>query len=127
MSNTQRWKNNEKQSAEIAKKYLIPAERISRAGNYSVSDYDVKLLEHPEYKLDAKYSQRGFLTTRMLETVREKYCKTAKDIPVLLTKGYREVSQKVTIDAEFFFALLSFWLGYASKDQIKKIMYKGKD
>lgn len=123
---TSRWKNNERQTAEIFNEFLIPAERINRSGNYSESTYDVSLKEHPRFKLDSKYSVSGFKTSRMLDVVADKYCKEKEDIPILLTKGFRETGQKATVDARFLAMLLSHWLGYAQPAELEKIYYKEK-
>ena len=121
--NTARWKNAEKQGSSIFSKFLIPSERISRAGNYAVSTYDISLKEHPRYKIDSKYSQAGFKTSRMLDIVQDKYCKEPLDIGILLTKGYRETGMRATVDADFLAALLSYWLGYGTKEELEKIYY----
>lgn len=107
---TQRWKNAEKGAAELLQKYGINAERISRGSNYAISDYDVRINGFPEIKTDSKYSAGGFRTSRLLEIVRDKYCKEKNDIPVLFCKGYREHGFKVTIDGEFFAELLKLWI-----------------
>lgn len=122
-SKTQRWKNAERQVAEILKKYNIPAKRITRAGNYSESTYDVEIEGHPELKNDSKYSASGFKTNRLLDVVRDKYCKEIKDEPVLWTKGYRETSMKMTVDGEFGALLLAYWLGKDTKENLEKIRY----
>lgn len=115
---TSRWKNCERLLAKTLEKYGIGAKRITRAGNYSESTWDVTVFGFPELKLDSKYSLQGFRTSRMLETVRRKYCPAKTDIPVLFCKGYKEISGKVTIDAEFFAILLSFWMGKDTKENL---------
>jgi len=107
---TSRWKNAERQLANILSEYGIPAERISRAGNYSESTYDVRVLGFPELKCDSKYSIKGFLTSRLLEVVREKYCKNKGDIPIIFCKGYKERRGKIVIDVDFFAELLKCWI-----------------
>lgn len=123
MSKVSRWKSAEGQGAKIANEFLIPAERISRASNYSESIWDISLKDLPEYKVDSKYSVQGWKTNRMLDVVAEKYCKDRQDKAVLLTKGYREVGMKAMVDARLFFMLLSFFHGYASKEELEKIYY----
>lgn len=118
---TVRWKSAEKKVAEIYTKYKIPASRITRAGNYAISTYDVEIEGHPEIKSDSKYSVRGFKTNRMLDVVEAKYCKEKGDIPVLFTKGYKETGMKATCDAELFAKLLSYWLGLATKEELEAI------
>jgi len=121
-----RWKGAEKQGSNMANEFLIPAERINRSNDYSISDYDIRFLEHPRFKLDNKYSQAGFKTSRMLDVVEAKYCKEKEDIPILLTKGYKEVGMKATVDARLLFMLLSYWLGYSDKQTLENIYYKVK-
>lgn len=124
MSKVDLWKNNERQTAEIFNEFLVPAERISRSGNYSISVHDCNLTDHLQYKLDSKYSKSGFKTSRMLDVVAQKYCKDEKDVPLLFTKGYRERGQKATLDARYLAMLLSYWLGYSDKETLEKIYYK---
>lgn len=121
MSKTARWKNAERQLADIYQKFKIDAERISRAGNYSESTYDVRINGAPELKSDSKYSQAGFKTSRLLEVIREKYCPNKQDVPILFCKGYREHGGKITVDAEFFSMLLAFWLGKGTKEELLDI------
>lgn len=121
---TARWKNAERQLADIFIKYNIDAERISRAGNYSESTHDINVKDMPELKPDSKYSQAGFKTSRLLEVIRDKYCKEKGEIPLLFCKGYRERSGKITMDAEFISMLLSFWLDKGTKEQLMKIYLK---
>lgn len=122
---TQRWKSAERLGAKLFSKYKLESERISRSGNFGESTYDIKVKDHPELKVDSKYSQAGFRTNRMLDIVQSKYCSEKTDIPVLLTKGYKEIGMKATVDAEYLAMLLSFWLGYGSKEELEDI-YFGK-
>ena len=123
MSKVDRWKNAERQGAEIFNEFLVPAERINRANNYSVSTFDISLKEHPKYKLDSKYSVKGFLVNRLLAVIENKYCKEPEDVGILLTKGFREHGMKATVDARFLAMLMSFWLGYGQKEELEKIYY----
>lgn len=116
-----RWKGAERQVSDIYNKYKVPATRITRAGNYAISTYDVEIEGHPEIKSDSKYSIRGFKTNRMLDVVEAKYCKEEGDIPVLFTKGYKERGMKATCDAELFAKMLSYWLGLATKEELDGI------
>lgn len=119
-----RWKSAEKAVAKLLQKYNIPAERISRSGNYSVSDFDVRINGYPEAKIDSKYSVKSFHTTTLLNIVREKYCEFDRDIPMLFCKGYQERGFKVTADGDYFAMLLAFWLGKGTKEELWAIFTK---
>jgi hypothetical protein len=122
---TQRWKNLERSTAKTFTKFGIPAKRISRSGNYSVSTFDVEVDGHPEFKIDSKYRQSGFLTHRLLEEIQLKYCKSYDDIPILVTKGYKQTGSDTIVDSDYFAMLLAFWLGVADKETLWGI-YRGK-
>lgn len=104
------WKANERQWAEILKAYGLSAKRKTRAGNFSVSTDDVDIAELPWTINDTKYSIRGWKQNRLLEEVSAKYCKEKPDTPILITKGFKEVGQCATVDAEFLAMLLTHWV-----------------
>jgi len=118
MAKSKAWKDLEKKWAEILCKYGLKAHRVSRAGNYSVSDYDVKVEELPFLKSDTKYSQAGFKTNRLMHETEEKYCKEKLDFAAIVTKGYKEQGQDVCVDSEFMAMLLAFWAGVATKEEL---------
>jgi hypothetical protein len=124
MSATSNWKNNERIWPKILAKYFIKAERISRAGNYCESIHDTKIHDFEEVKSDCKFSTKGFKTSRLLDVVREKYCPTKFDIPLLFCRAYKERGGKVTVDAEFMAMLMAFWLGKADKATLWSIFTK---
>jgi len=116
------WKNAEHFFANVYKKFKIPAYRDTRAGNYSVSDYEVKIEGHPEIASDSKYSQaRPFRHHGLVKELEYKYCKTKGSFGVLLTKNFKEHGGCITVRAEVFAMLLSYWLGYATKEELMKI------
>lgn len=125
MARSNAWKYLEKTWAEVLNKYGLTAWRISRAGNYSVSDYDVGIKEFPNAKSDAKYSVNGHKTNRLLDTVENKYCNTKEDFGILITKGFRERGQKTTVDSEILAMLLAHWAGTKTKEELWNI-YLGK-
>ena len=121
---TARWKNCERAIAKLLGKYGVPAERVSRASNYHVSDYDVKILDDPSAKIDGKYSLKGFATSRLLDIVKEKYCTLKEDVPMLFCKGYKERGFKTTVEGEYFVMLLAFWQGRGTKEELLTIYNK---
>lgn len=128
MSKTSNWKNSESKLAEILCKYSIPAYRkLSRSGSFGISDFDVGVTDQEWLKLDSKYSQaQPFRHHGKIKVIEEKYCKEPKDVPILFTKNYKERSGYITIKAEWFACLLSYWLGYSDKQTLENIYYKVK-
>lgn len=121
MSSSQNWKAAERKLVEIYLKYSIPAKRISRAGNYAVSTYDVEIEGHFEYKSDSKYSIKPFAAHRLIRTIAHKYCNGDKDVAILYTKNYKDRDSYITVDAEHYAKLLSFWLGCKTKEELEAI------
>lgn len=128
MSKVTNWKNNEKALTELANYFKIRAERINRSGNYAVSTYDCDFLNIPEMKPDAKYSIKGFKTSRMLNEVQSKYCKKEGDIPLLFCRGYRESKwdAKITLPAPYALALISYWNGLSTKLELEELLKDAK-
>lgn len=118
------WKNNERQWAKDLQTFGVEAERISRAGNYSVSIHDIDIKAAPWIKSDAKYSEKNFKVNRLFNETEFKYCKEKEDTVVLLTKGYKERGQCATVDSRFLAMLLSFYLGCGTKEDLWKIYLK---
>lgn len=125
MPTTQSSKNAEKEFPELLRKYNVPAERILRMGNYSISIEDWRITEGPctFIKGDAKYSKMGFRQNRMHRIVREKYCKNKKDEPVTCFKGYREIGEKIMFDDEFAAMMIAVYGGYLTREQAEEIRY----
>lgn len=120
------WKANERQWAEILKAYGLDAKRKTRAGNFSVSTDDVDITELPWTINDTKYSIKGWKQNRLLEEVSAKYCKGEADTPILITKGYKEIGQCATVDAEFLAMLLAHWAHYNEGNDLFRIYLKRK-
>lgn len=127
MSKTSNWKNAESYFAKVYQKFKIPARRDTRAGNYAISDFEVKIDEHPEIAGDSKYSQaKPFRHHGLLDEIEFKYCKGNPDaFGVLMTKNFKERGACITVRAEIFAMILSHWLGYGTKEELWAI-YKGK-
>lgn len=122
MSLTSNWKNAEYYFRDLYLKYKIPARRDTRMGNYAVSDFEIKIDEQPHIKSDAKYSQaQPFRHHGKLAELEHKYCKDKLDIGVLLTKNYKERGACITVRDEIFAMLLSYWLGYGTKEELLAI------
>lgn len=123
---THRWKGLEKAVPALMQKYKIPAFRHEqRQNNYAISIDDVGITGFPWIKIDCKYRVNGFQTNTLLSVVEDKYCKEATDVAVLVTKGFQERGQRVTIDDEFFCVLLGYFLGVGTKEELWSI-YNGK-
>ena len=105
---SQAWKQLEKWWSTALQKAGLPAERISRAGNWSESTYDVKIMGHPEYISDCKYSKAGFKVNRLHRETTEKYAKKGDKV-IVVTRGYNE-KPKAMVDAEFMAKLLAHWI-----------------
>lgn len=125
MSKTSNWKRAERQGVKFLQKYKIPAFRHDqRQLNYAISIDDIGIEGHPFFKFDSKYRKSGFVSHSLLKEIEDKYCPNGEHA-VLITKGFNERGQKVTIEDEFFAMLLSYWLGFASKEELLSI-YNGK-
>jgi hypothetical protein len=121
---TGNWKGAERYLADVLCKYSIDAYRKTRGSNFAVSDTDVGVVGEDWLKLDSKYSKAApFRHHGKIQVIEEKYCKDEKDEPILFTKNFRERSGYITIKAEFFAVLISFWLGKATKEQLEEIYY----
>ena len=123
MSGTDNWKNSERSIAELYQRFGIEdAFRVSRAANYSVSDYDVRIPQADWVKTDSKYSKKPWRSHSLMKEGQGKYAKKLGEEFVLYTKGFRERSGFITVRAELFAALLSFWIGCKTKEQLIKLL-----
>lgn len=126
MSKVDNWKRLEKEFPLLLQKYGIPAyRREQRQANYAISIDDVGITGHDYIKIDTKYQKAGWSVNTLLNTLKKKYCKTPDDFGVIVTKGGSERGQKVVIQDDFFAILLSYWLGYKTKEELLEI-YHGK-
>lgn len=125
---TQRWKGAEYEFADTLKEFKIPAERIKK-GTYE-SDHDVRIIGHPNFKGESKFSAAGFKTSRLAEVTEMKYCTSAEDVALMFFRAYKGVvnrgdKNRCGVDARFMSCLLSYWLGFGSKDELWDIYVKG--
>jgi hypothetical protein len=98
MSNA--WKDLER---SVAKK--LGGRRKLRGADFSQKDSDVDLPDFPHWKLDAKYRAKQ-AHHKLLREVREKYCKSEHDMPVLITKAKGERGAVVCLDLDDFVGLV---------------------
>jgi len=120
------WKNAEKYGRDLYLKYKIPATRETRADDYSVSDFEIKVDNHPEIVTDSKYSEaRPYRHHALILEAEDKYCKDKGDIAVILTKNFSKSGGCITVRDQAFAMLLSYWLGYGTKEELLEI-YKSR-
>lgn len=128
MSSTGNWKGAERSVRDVLIEFLIPAFRKTRAGNYSISDFDVGIEGFEEWKFDSKYSKsQPFRHHNKLAVIEEKYCPSKTDFPILVTRNYKERFSCTTVYTRLFAMLLSYWLGFGTKEQLMKIYLKESD
>ena len=121
MSDTANWKRNEKVFSQVYQKMGIPAERVIRL-DYGKSDIDVRIEGAEWVRSDAKWSRmRPFRHHGLMYEGEGKYCQNPEDQFVLFTKNYNSQDGFITVRAEFFAKLLSFWLGCKSKEELEQI------
>jgi len=116
MSKSGNWKNSERQWAVTLQEFGVEATRISRAGNYAVSTYDVSIPSAEWLKSDSKYSEKAWKSNRLLNETEFKYCKYPGDTAVLITKSYKERGQCATVDSRFMAMLIAYWEGGDRKE-----------
>jgi hypothetical protein len=127
MSGTGNWKGREKGFAELYQEFGIPAYRKNRVMNYSVSDDDVGIENHPWIRNDNKYTKAApFKHHGKLREIEFKYCKQKGDVAVLRTTNFKERGGVISVRDRFFAMLLSYWLGYKSKDELWSTYMKEK-
>lgn len=118
------WKASESQWPKTLKEFKVGAVRISRAGDYSQSIDDVRILGADWLKNDCKYRKSGFLSSTLLKDTEDLYCKEPGDTQIVITKGYRQVGQDCVVHDRFMAMLLSYWLGCATKEELWEIYLK---
>lgn len=84
---------------------LLGGERIKRMGDFSQSATDVLLHDLPNLRIDCKLRKK-FKHHALFEEIKERYCKSDDDEPLLITKEYGKYTYLVTVDAHFFKELL---------------------
>ena len=122
MSKTDNWKNSERHWARTLQKYKVPAKRISRGSNYSISTYDVEVENHPEIISDSKYSQsRPFRISGLLREIKNKYCKNKNDLALLYTRNYKEHGGLISMDEVWAAKLISVYFCFATREEVENI------
>jgi hypothetical protein len=121
MPRSQAWKGNERQWAKTLCDFKLPAKRISRAGNFGLSTYDVSIDGADHVISDGKYSQSGFLICRQVREAAQKYAKKPTDFVVILSKGYRDVGQTASTSDLTLALLLAYWEGAGTREELYQI------
>ena len=118
----QNWKRAEKCLRDIYLKYKIPAERMSRGGNFAVSTYDVRLTDPNlpvEFTNDSKYTQaKPFRHHGLIKTIAKKYCSNPDQYPVLYTKNYSKTGGGFSVPDFLWAGLVSYFFGYMTKEEV---------
>lgn len=130
MSKSSAWKGHERGIRDAFIKAGLPATRISRAGDWSQKTFDVQIDGHPRFKIDGKYSIKGFRSSRMFTEVSEKYCTAPGDEAIVVFKGYRQVGSHAMVRTEFLAELLAHYLSnppYKLNDRAVKALKKNKE
>lgn len=110
---SQAWKNLERQTAKE-----LDGRRITRGGNFAVSDVDVVVDAHPELRIDCKY-RTSHSHHSLMAAIERKYCARPGDVPVLVTKHHNQESAYVTIPLQFFGRLLRDRSAVLGKQQLR--------
>jgi len=99
------WKSLERAIVKGARANGLEANRVYRGGDFSKKDVDVIIKDLEWIKIDGKYRKRHAHHTFMRE-IEKKYCVEEGDIPMLVSKGHRQIGAYVTLPLEFVMALL---------------------
>ena len=125
MTGTGNWKGREKSFAAVYREFNIPANRKNRANDYSISDDDVEIEGFPWIRNDSKYTKaQPFKHHGKLREIEFKYCKNKGDVAILRTANYKERGGVISVRDRFFAMLLSYWLGFGTKEELWSIYLK---
>jgi hypothetical protein len=94
-----RWKDLERTAAQ-----KLHGRRFPRWLDFGQSAPDVVVDDFPELIIDAK-AYRRFAHHTLIEDIKQKYCGRG-DVPVLVTKAQGQRGEYVTVDLDYFAALL---------------------
>ena len=94
---SQAWKDLERATAKA-----LGGCRILRGGDFSERAPDVAIPDHPHLRIDCKYRSGGFAHHSLLKECRDKYCKEAGDVAIIVTKGRSERGAVVSLSIEDF-------------------------
>ena len=95
------WKDLEKTTAKV-----LGGKRVIRL-SYSQKSVDVKIKDFPTFKVDAKRYKK-FRAFALYEEVKEKYCKTPTDKPILVLRQHNKKTKLAVIDLELLGQFLNF-------------------
>lgn len=95
------WKALERTAAKE-----LQGKRVIRS-DYGEKNTDVAIPDFPSFKVDTKRYKR-FQTFSLYEIVKKKYCKSAKDNPILILRQWNKQTKLVVVDIELFAKLLDF-------------------
>jgi hypothetical protein len=110
MARSKAWKALERTAAKE-----LRGKRIWRA-SYGEKNTDVDVPDFPSFKVDTKRYKR-FQTFSLYETVKKKYCKSAKDNAILILRQWNKKTKLVVVDINFFAKLLDFVREKESQDR----------
>jgi len=95
------WKDLEKTTAKI-----LGGKRVIRT-SYGEKNVDVDIKDFPSFKVDAKRYKK-FRVFSFYEEVKEKYCKTSKDKPILILRQHNKKTKLAVIDLLLLGEFLDF-------------------
>ena len=120
MARSQAWKALERL---VAKE--LQGERISRGDDFSRKDVDVRVPDFEGLQVDAKYRKR-WAHHKFLAEVKEKYCRGAGDMPVLVTRTHGQRGAIVALSLQHFGAMLDVIRGLRKENErLRKRKRKG--
>ncbi|MBL94999.1 MAG: hypothetical protein CMF70_06810 [Magnetovibrio sp.] len=85
MKHSEAWKALERLAAKE-----LGGTRITRGHNFAVSEPDVYIADFEHLKVDCKRRKQSFTHHTMLQGIKDKYCVSHDDVPVLITRNHGE-------------------------------------
>lgn len=113
MSHTNTWKQLERDAAAVLK-----GERVSRGSDFGKTDVDVKIEDFPSFKVDTKRYKK-FRVFSLFDIVKKKYCKTDKDIPILILRQANKKYILAVIDLKLLSKFMEFVRNKGGQDEFK--------
>lgn len=98
---SQAWKDLERTVAA-----LLGGERVLRGADFSQEEVDVKIIDFPHWRIDAKYRAKSVIHSQLAE-VRRKYCQGLGDVPILVTKGKGQRGEVVSMSLDDFAVIVA--------------------
>lgn len=121
MSQKSNWINNEKITVRKFQEWGIPAEWVSKMGreeSKSIHDVDIFPQAPIHFKIDSKFTKGGLAHHTKLNVIEEKYCKKDHERPVLFSRTIGARYGTFTVKDSIFLGLLSYFLGYRTKEEV---------